>query len=192
MGTSMRLHVEKRLDDKWVYVHAPGKPRQVADRTTPPIDWYCSAHLQSYETMALLANVRNYDGIPPIAQQWRGMPADASAEVLAAFDWAIEAGAHWVTLAEIKAYDYTQQITKPTKWISAEQLAESGSKIEPYLDITRRCGLVNCEVPVGYTLQPYPVRQFVSDFLDTFLPTVEAECHNTSPENIRLVMWFDS
>lgn len=191
MGTSMHLHVEKRVGDEWVYVHAPGKPPQVASRDVPPIDWYCSAHLQSYDTMALLANVRNYDGIPPIAK-WRGMPADASQELLAAFDWAVEAGGHWVTLAEIKAYDYTQQITKPTKWISAEQLAEWGWKIEPYLDITRRRGLVNGDVPEGYTLQPYPVRQFVDDFLDNFLPTVEAECLNTSEDNIRLVMWFDS
>jgi len=183
----MSLHVEKKVGDKWVYVHAPGKPPQVANRETPPIDWYGDIRYHSYDTMALLADVRNYDGIKPIAR-WRGMPAAASAELLAAFDWC-DTGAHWVTLAEIKAYDYDQLITKPSRWMSAEELAKLGWNTAPFLDIVRRRGLHN-EVPEGYTLQSFPVRQFVDDFLDTFLPTVENEC-SCAPADIRLVMWFD-
>lgn len=195
MGTSMYLHVEKRVGDKWIYVHAPQKPPQVADRTTPPIDWYMSMHYQCYEDMAVLAGVRNYDGIKPITK-WRGLPTDASAELLAAKEWACETGGHWVTLAEIKAYDYNQQISVPVKWYSAEMLAKRGWKTEPFLDIRRHkklCGKdgVPSGVPEGYTLKSFPVREFVGFFLDVFLPTVEQACQ-TEPENIRLVMWFDS
>ncbi len=185
MGTSMHLHVEKRVGDKWVYVHAPNKPPQVATREIPPSDWYNDAGHQSYDTMALLANVRN-EGIKPIAS-WRGLPTDASAEVKAAFDWCMEGGANWVTLAEIKAYDYTREATRAVKLFPAEERA--GCKTEPFLDIqsVRWFEMHHAE---GYVLQSLPVGQLVEDFLDTFLPTVETACM-TEPENIRLIMWFD-
>jgi hypothetical protein len=190
MGTDMHLFVEKFVDGKWQYVHAPGKPQRVATREISPIDWYRDAGYQSYETMALLANVRNYDGIPPIAA-WRGMPTDASAESIAAHDWAVEIGVNWVTVEEIKAYDFEQQITIPARMVSSEEIERRGWSAEvhsPHVETHSRGP--KGDVPEGYTLQAFPVRELVVDFLGQFLPTIENECR-TSPDKIRLIMWFD-
>lgn len=70
-----------------------------------PFDW------RSYGRFGFLADVRNYSDVDPITEP-RGFPADASPEVRADYDgWGVDAHTpSWLTLEELSAYDYDQEI----------------------------------------------------------------------------------
>ncbi len=189
MGTAMNLFVEKRnADGRWEYVHAPGQPPRVANRTEPPIDWYHDAHLQSYDTMAFLAGVRNNDDMPELLPKWRGVPEDASEELKAAYEWNLEA-ATWVLLSEIKGFDLDQLVWKPARKYSDETIASSrarGYELPEYDIQSRRS---DGSIPADYELRQFPYREVLDEF-DALIPFIETAC-DTTPDNIRLVMWFD-
>lgn len=66
-----------------------------------PFDW------RSYAMYGFLAGVRNYSAVPPIAEP-RGVPADASDEVLDDFEgWDVDAhSSSWLSVEELAAFDY--------------------------------------------------------------------------------------
>lgn len=65
---------------------------------------------RSYGTFGFLADVRNYSGLTPIAEQ-REMPEDTSAEVAESYeDRSRDAhSVSWLTVAELAAFDYDAQ-----------------------------------------------------------------------------------
>ncbi len=70
---------------------------------------------RNYEMYAVLAGVRNYDDITPIAEP-RGFPdeyPEYPSQAMSAMREEMGADAHslsWLTLAEIKAFDTTQEV----------------------------------------------------------------------------------
>lgn len=95
MGCDIHIHAERREDDHWAYAPMKGKP----------------LGSRSYGVFGFLANARNYSAIRPIAMP-RGFPEDASGTTRSAYDW-WGCDAHtpsWLTIEELLAYDYEQQI----------------------------------------------------------------------------------
>lgn len=119
MGCDIHLYVETRnANGEWVNVPAKGHMPLTDFHTKYGYDpdWFEG---RSYDTFAILANVRNGhgfagvktgDGFRPIAKP-RGLPKDTSAEVRrGAVDWGIDGHSHsWLTVAEIDAYDWDQE-----------------------------------------------------------------------------------
>ena len=186
MGTEMQMFVEKFVDGRWVYVHTPDHPPRVANLTESPIDWYYEGGFHNYDTMSFLCGVRNNDEIPVIEPKWRKMPEDASEELKAAYEWNLDSGVHWLTLAEVKAYDFDQLVWKPARVLKPD-LVKPGE--EPDYDIQSRDHNGKIRIK-GYELRQFPVRRLCTEFLEKLLPKIETVC-NTTPDNIRLIMWFD-
>ena len=93
MGCDIHSHAEKRDGDRWVSLDVEA----FDDRDYGFFGW--------------LAGVRNYSGLPPIAED-RGFPADASGNTAKSYDyWGIDAhSASWASVAELSGVDYEQTI----------------------------------------------------------------------------------
>lgn len=60
---------------------------------------------RSYSVFGFLADVRNYSGIPPIAEK-RGVPEDISTAVRDSYDDSDAHSASWLAVSELAAFDY--------------------------------------------------------------------------------------
>lgn len=194
MGTYMKLHVEKRVGGKWVHVPDPKAQPKASSRSfrSGPSDWHTDRQQQDYDLMAFLVGTRNYDHFKPVAE-WRSAPEDLSEELMRVAENHLDGGPTWILVSEIRAYDLDQKVSRPARLYSVEELAEKGwlgnRDGKPYLDISRRGydGEIEQE---GYTLQEFPIRQFVEGFIKGELVEIE-EAAGVPPEDIRLVLFFE-
>ncbi|MCI0665666.1 MAG: hypothetical protein L0220_31805 [Acidobacteria bacterium] len=137
MGCDIHIFVEKKVDGKWVsadkwtpypYADEEGETRK---------EWVDSDDLiysdRNYDLFGILANVRNGwgaagsdtgDGFKPIAMP-KGLPSDVSTKVKAESDaWGDDSHSHsWITLEELKAYDWEGQKTKHRGWVDLVNFA---------------------------------------------------------------------
>lgn len=90
MGCDIHTRTEKRDGDRWISLGYQ------------PFDWRC------YGMYAFLAGVRNYSGVTPIAEP-RGLPPDTS-YVETDEDWLGEHSFSWLSLDELLAFDYDQEM----------------------------------------------------------------------------------
>lgn len=127
MGCDIHAHAERKNEQgAWVRI----------DMDTP-------LGGREYGKFGLLAGVRNYSAIPPIAEP-RGMPSDASPETKEDFDgWSSDAhSASWLAVDELLAVDYQQTIedrrcirqTGPNSWSGGETCAPGEGKHEKLAD----------------------------------------------------------
>lgn len=108
MGCDIHFFVEVRKDGKWVTADT-----WETDDEFPYVSWRKRFYDgRNYNLFAVLAGVRNYFGIAPIADQ-RGVPDDACSEYKAHTGYyGTDGHSHsWLTLAELLAYDWTQVFT---------------------------------------------------------------------------------
>ena len=121
MGCDIHLYVERKVDDKWItadkwtpdpYAHEGEESRLIVDYD----DRFYGQ--RNYDLFAMLADVRNGRGFAgcvtgagfnPISTP-KGPPDDISPEVKRESDeWGVDGHSHsWLTLAELKAYDWNQ------------------------------------------------------------------------------------
>jgi hypothetical protein len=108
---------------------------------------------------AFLAGVRNFSRITPISLP-RGLPADVSEYVLDAYDSYDDGydchSASWLTLKELRDYDYT---------VKVNDARDNGREVT--------------------------LREFIGDWLFDEVTRLQEHIPD-SPENIRLVFWFDN
>lgn len=125
---------------------------------------------RSYGTFGFLADVRNYSGLTPIAEQ-RGMPEDTSAEAAEAYEcWSSDAhSASWLTVAELAAFDYDAQC--------------EDRRVTRQLAPNLYSGGRTCEPGEGKT-QTY--REFLGEWFFKDLQELQAAGAE------RIVFWFDS
>lgn len=102
MGTDIHLHVERRVGGVWRAVLKPigkyGEPR------------WDKAENRDYFVFAILAGVRNNHEFVPIALP-RGLPEDLSRELRDDGEWQFYHTHSWLTLAEIRDYDWSRVAT---------------------------------------------------------------------------------
>lgn len=115
MGTDIHMYVERRA--------STDAPWETADRWSETEYGTQCKHIfgdRSYDTFAILADVRNGsgfagvrtgDGFVPISEP-RGLPSDMSPELAAHLAEGIEHTPSWLTLADIQQYDWTQTTRK--------------------------------------------------------------------------------
>lgn len=146
-----------------------------AERKNTSGQWEKVPNLQpfysrSYGTFGFLADVRNYSGLTPIAEQ-RGMPEDASAEVANDYEgWSSDAhSASWLTVAELEAFDYDAQC--------------EDRRVTRQLGPNLYSGGCTCEPGDGKT-QSY--REFLGEWFFKDLQELQAAGAE------RIVFWFDN
>lgn len=130
MGCDIHLYVERRESAAWISADTWEKSEYDEERVHVPYEksFY---HARNYDLFAMLANVRNGsgfagvdtgDGFVPICDP-RGLPDDLSAQLQAYVDGgAVDHTPSWLTVAELMAYDWTQQ-TKKRGWVDAVEWA---------------------------------------------------------------------
>jgi hypothetical protein len=98
MGCDIHSFAERKTDlESWAQVQG-----------ISPFGW------RDYGVFAFLANVRNYHDIPALSEP-RGIPADASPVVAAAYEhWREDAHSMgWLSVAELLAFDYDMGLSIP-------------------------------------------------------------------------------
>lgn len=116
MGCDIHSFAEKKVGDRFVAI--------------PKLEPFEG---RSYGTFAFLAGVRNYSGIPAIADA-RGFPDDASDTARLSYEyWGVDAHTpSWLTMAELTAFNYDAEMedrrytkqTGPNSW-------DGGATCEP-------------------------------------------------------------
>lgn len=171
MGCDINAVIETRRIVDWSDTFQPWR---IADE--PEIN-------RSYELFAFLADVRNDDGILPIAEP-KGVPEDTS-EVTSAWIEYNGSDGHshsWLTLAELKAADLDQTYYD-NRLITHRDAAGR-------ITGTCRATTGHHEGPVGYS-KLFAV--FGRRDWDRLLADMETCKHDgQTDEDVRLVFWFDN
>lgn len=173
MGCDIHSYAEVRKNGKWEKVGDVfplddfDKEWQKKDYGDKPINW------RSYSLYGWLADVRNYSCVPAISQP-RGIPSDVSPEVSQENDsWAGDGHSHsWLSLAELLSTNYEEffwdrRVTRqeaPNFWNGAALANEGEGK-----NITLRDHLGSHFFGVLETLKTLG-----------------------SPDDVRIVFWFDN
>jgi hypothetical protein len=211
MGCDIHPHVERRVNGHWERI--PDAPTSISNR--------------NYDVFAILANVRNgygFAGHPtggglPVIAEPRGLPADIAQPLVAGLPyqghWAAkypegdsmerareDYGDHsqsWLTLAELLAFDWSQDARKYGVVTKAQY--------EDWDHVTRPesyCGWISGrDIAVGYYDQPDTLRDathvciewtekcadLAHAFFDEVIPWL---IEQGEPDDVRLVFGFDS
>lgn len=138
---------------------------------------------RNYELFAVLANVRNEDGIPCIAEP-RGAPRDCSSAFRGWLaSWEGDAhSASWVTLAEMKAYNVEQEFQDSSLILSIDEESKQ---------VTSTCRWTS-----GGHLGPVGKRKVFAlwgrKVWTDLIAKMEEVRGESSDEDVRLVFFFDN
>lgn len=133
MGCDIHFYVERKQDGRWVSADK-WTPDEYEGAEPKPLTVAYGDHLyddRSYDTFAILANVRNGrgfadvdtgDGFIPICEP-RGLPDDMSPELVGEAERCLEHTPSWLTVAELLAYDWTRTTNK-RGWLSGVEFEE--------------------------------------------------------------------
>jgi hypothetical protein len=162
---------------------------------------------RNYEMFAVLAGVRNYDGITPIAEP-RGLPSFKAFKTYSDgeqyIEWAdynekpcyemeamaerygVDGHSHsWLTLVEIKAFDTTQTVHDGALVVGRD---EAGA-----VKMTARWSSGPTEGPVGERrILTWPGEDEPTSWLHLIKCMEQAKFEDQSDEEIRLVFFFDN
>ncbi len=177
MSTLISEHYEIREDGVWTEVERPALPNfnEMDDATIERILTENAGHPlhldQDYGVYAVLANVRNYICVEPIAFP-RGLPDDLSASVRErhACETAsrVTQGHHhesWFSLHELQSFDWNQPLRDLNLTADGARRREAEGLVT-YRDVVRR-----------------------AELLTRILPFLQAQV--ADPRDVRLVFWFD-
>jgi hypothetical protein len=128
MSTDITLCVEKKSEGKWIsafpWVMSGWLERTGSEEEKKDEAYFCQNygfHIdRNYAFFAVLADVRNKWGFPPISQP-RGLPNDASKKVRVHIETCSDHSYSWLLLSELLAFDwYARPIpppnTVPNEW----------------------------------------------------------------------------
>lgn len=186
MGCDIHIFAEIRKGDKWEKVGDvfpctdwAGKP--TGKFTDEPYDG------RNYTLFALLAGVRNRErNIKPIKQCPYSIPPDASEGVIKERDyWQGDGHSHsWYTLKELLDYDWSQGYTESgiVATSVAEEYRKTGKKPESWCQGTNAKDVERLEWPESYS-------EMCDNFITQTIPALQAL---GSPEDVRIVFWFDN
>lgn len=132
MGCDIHFYVERKVDGKWVSADKWTPNKYAGDEGEPSMCVEYEDRFyrdRNYDLFSMLANVRNGfgfagcdtgDGFKPIAMP-RNLPFDVSPEVKDESDrYGCDGHSHsWLTLAELKSYDWKGQVSKHRGWVDA-------------------------------------------------------------------------
>lgn len=193
------------LSRNWFYVK---------DEPKLAIEWNMYRH---YDLFSILADVRNghgvagvktSDGFVPIAER-RGLPGDMSPILQKTFEDWLEHSPTWLTLDEIISFNWDLVVVKtgvvnkeeykvfketgaPTEWcggVSGGNVEHiSNSLMDIYLENGFPESSKDYYTSISWTKK---YREIVGYFIDDIVPFIQ-KCCNVPPEDIRLVMHFDS
>jgi hypothetical protein len=219
MGCDIHLYVEVKQGDgtwkaadEWItdedgWLHVPYGKKYYDER--------------NYDLFAILADVRNGrgfagiktgEGFNPISLP-KGLPEDVSPQVKKCSDnWGVDGHSHsWHTIADLLAYDWNQTTTLrgivdantylewklsnrvfPESWCGAiggpdvKVIDEESMNtlVKAYAPSLKRLDGYYCDVTWEVTY-----RQSALYFVETVLPKLQLL---GSPENVRIVFWFDN
>lgn len=215
MGCDIHLFVERKVDGKWISADkwTPYPYREEGDVKQFWVAYDDRFYRdRNYDLFGMLANVRNGvwgDGFNPIAAP-KGLPCDVSPEVKREYsDWGEDGHSHsWLTLAELKAYDWEGQKTIHRGWVDAEQFQvfEAAGKPKSYSasvsgmsvrhisnDLMREVIQAGISQRSLYTQVEWEESYYESakKFVDNVIPKLDALSYG-KPENVRIVFWFDN
>ena len=194
MGCDIHTYVEIRdKDGRWRAV-APDEPGRRG--------WAWGFRSRSSFCWAMLADVRNFDDIRPIAEP-RGLPDDVSSEIRTTAE-ELEGHTHsWFTLQELLSFDYDALVTLTGTVTLAE--------FKEYLELGKpqtACGSGGHEISNAEMKRLALEGQSPDDptvyctklaWSDTYrnncwpvLAFMERLRREGPPERVRLVFWFDS
>jgi len=176
MGCDIHMYVERRVHGRWQAVSDPQQP-ECPDAYH---GWFCGD--RSYRLFAILADVRNYDGLVPISQP-RGLPKNVSKPIrrLAAGDVDCHSFT-WLGVQELLDFDWDEPAGEMTRCVPPEEVVafqRSGTK-----------PLNTALVSVGWESLTWDVTY--RDCAPGFLEELEKLRALAEPRDLRLVFWFDN
>lgn len=148
--------------------------------------WVCKGKIpddRDYEWFALLAGVRNYINIDPMANP-RGTPVNASVKVTKNIDnWGSGRTYSWLTYEDFLDYNwnnvfYDEHITVIDR--------ETGKEVR-YTERTQ----LNCPDLYEYIHLSHIAKDLITTKWAHFLNRMELLSLKYGPENVRIVFWFD-
>ena len=166
---------------------------------------------RNYNLFAVLADVRNYEGIVPLAQP-RGLPEDVSLYVKKEHDeWGCDGhSASWFTVDELIAYDW-DRVDIHSGIVTPAEYREFKDKGRP----RSWCGDVfgrNVVIVDNATMDkivagdlgapgksyytpiewPWTIRDATRDFVTKTIPELQKIREKEGVEDVRIVFWFDN
>jgi len=177
MGCDIHMYVERRVHGRWQAVSDPQQP----EAPDAYHGWFCGD--RSYRLFAILADVRNYDGLVPISGP-RGLPKNVSKAIRLEAAGAVDCHSFtWLGVDELLAFDWDQPAGETTRFVSpedAEAYRASGTKplSSAMYDST---GWESLTWPVTYR-----------DCAPGFQEDLEKLRALAEPRELRLVFWFDN
>lgn len=119
MGTDIFTNFEIRFSGAWVrmklepYVDGDtASPEEMTAALTHPLDLG-----RNYEMFAILAGIRNRDGVQPIAEP-RGLPGDVSSAVRTYWEHCGDSaqGTAWFLLSELLDFNWEKPFPQPNRY----------------------------------------------------------------------------
>jgi len=214
MGCDIHLQVEQRINGRWgeAFPNVPCSGSHSEDYPLKSCYWCKGSGYEStysgrnYDLFAILADVRNYSEIAPIASP-RGVPVDASHSYLEKVrEWGCDGHSHsYFTLKELLDFNWEKSINK-TALVALEEY----KRVKKENDTPKCCCrwvsgpvinqeqadaiIANGSLPTDWTHVEYSWEESPRDlcrgFWDHFLPSLKELDPN--PENIRIVFFFDN
>ncbi len=193
MSCGIHLFAEKRVDGVWVHAQEDDVVTEKTGcgeyRSIPHEKDLCD--IQNYELFAMLAGVRNYYQIKPIAEP-RGLPTDLSSFVAERAEaWYGDAHNYsWLTLQELKGFDWTGHNFTRRAFVTTED-AERYRAIGVQPSCIIRCGDNPGPPPPRHEYFEWMVTyaEEAKDFLERTVPKLEKF---GEPGDVRIVFWFDN
>lgn len=197
MGTDIHIYAEKRKSNKWVLCE-PMEIRKSYSRPKPRLKPKEIYGIRNYALFAILANVNNpaYSAEPyECISTPRGLPLDISKELKVWADWWKKSafGYSWLNLKELQDFDWQgKQIIKKAM-VDKDVAALFGDGLHrfPY-------HLWPKETPISYALCSKD--GITVTWLETYAESAGIEftedvigklCSYGSPNEVRVVFWFD-
>lgn len=172
MGCDIHIRTEVKISgNKWIAADLPKEGVYTG---------------RSYTLFSILADVRNYNGIKPIANL-RGIPDDCCKETLKDYkDWEMDShSATWYTLRELENYLRENPKTKHSGMITLEQSeALNRGDIPDYW-----CRYTNAE---GYVFREWEANETQLPILIDNVKDRAKRKYVNNGDYIRIVFWFDN
>ena len=189
MGCDIHIYVEKKVNGKWECIDDLKKDEDGFFEIKGEEIY----HGRNYILFALLANVRNYSGVEPISEP-KGLPVDLSDQVKEISDiWIGNSHSHsYLTLQELLNYDFETMIPDigyilNETWEKFQETLKNGS---PDYSLLYPCDdWITSDLGWMDRMWEQPAKTIDKQFYEKTIPRLK---ELGSPDEIRIVFWFDN